>query len=308
MSWLRLGSAVLAGGLGLVWPGRSEGSDPALGPVVECREDGEGMAGIPTHPDIGTLLQFSEPIDDYMGRGFTEDPSTARGDFYLRWVRGDRYLVLAPLHENARATLHLRVGQRLITLLLFTAAYPDAWHKVNFLRDPSEQESRARVTRKRTAPPAQELEISPSRLLGVVDTLKLVSNLSTDQAASLVAANRALRLARLEGEESCAGWRLFPQLALRNDTLDTVALLVVVENATKVPRTLPADGWLVRVGDQVYSPFLVQGGGEIAPAGRGNLILALVGDGQGRRNHLSPDNIFRVSLLEENPAPSRPTS
>ncbi|MDX2185653.1 MAG: hypothetical protein SFV32_01875 [Opitutaceae bacterium] len=283
-------------------------------PVMTLPLDGGRVTQVPTHVSLALLVEFPEPITDYAGRGFTEDATTHAGEFLLRWGMNDPYLVVAPLVEGARAILHVVVAGRSYVLEFMPTARDLAWAKLVFTlnRVPTETGSFGggsevvRAWRGRgplSRPPADD----PAAWLSVVEQLRAFLELEEAQVNAILRADPGLTLSRRTWSQVAGSCLVTGNAVLRSEELDTVVLSVRVSNPTARPVRFLAGSLLVRCGVRLYPVVITDWPAELRPGESTRALVAIAGDGLGRRNQLSVDNEFRISLAEadvDDPQPS----
>jgi hypothetical protein len=256
---------------------------------------------IPTHPSVTIFIQFPFPISDYSGRGFTEDPQQAAGDFVLRQIDGDNYLIVCPLTETARRTLHVVTGGKGYPLHFFPASASEAWEKITFLVDPSDVPSTSQKAvpqiARTTKPPRKNYERpGTARVIGMIDMLRMLANMPEKQARGVVTANSALSFSIKNQAQKHEGFSITTQFVVRNQLLDSLGFAVTLENTGRQPLDFAPDSFSIRAGAHVYHAAAADLDPHLEPHGKTTAFFVVVGDGTGGANHLSSENDFRVSI------------
>jgi hypothetical protein len=282
--------------------------------TLELKEN--AVVYVPTHPNVTLFLQFPDVIADYTGRGFSDNPSEVAGDFYVRHLDGDSYLSVTPLTEDARRTLHVVCSGKGYPIHLFPAPEDAAWDKVIFsFADvgvaPGPQKAKARnasrkgassasnnpgVERSSKAPSKKEKTLSSERALGMVDTLRMLSNLPERKARAMVASNSALSLSIKEKRQNCGDYSITTHFVLRDGIYDALGFYITIENATKDELVFAPPSFTVRAGEHVYTAATVDMDPVVKPRARAAAFVVVAGNGTGGENHLSVENDFRISL------------
>ena len=273
----------------------SSGAEDPLQSVTRVVLPPEGSerrpVAVPTEPENTVELDFPWPLEDWAGRGFTPDPDKFAGDFVIEATRGRRRIFVTPLSSAAHRVLHVVVdvpggGTRGIPLEFIPAPSGLAWRKVTFADGRPAPEPAPSFTLRPGPPRPLYRTPDPETLLGLVDTMRLMLNTTTEGAGDIAAAN--------------------PALALRDQTTDSLGICVSVLSAS--PRRLVLDpaGWVVRSGDRVYPVATVDFPGVLEP-GEGRAALLVIGRApDGLPTRLLPGNVFHVSariLASANPRP-----
>jgi hypothetical protein len=281
--------------------------------ALELKEN--GVTYVPTNPNVTIFLQFPSPIEDFTGRGFTEDPTQVAGDFFLRHLDGDNYLTITPMTDVARRTLHVVCGGKGYPIHMFPAAEDQAWDKVIFnspepvdepisskigkpvRNGPAKKPAEAFQVARTAKPPLSRIkEMNTERALGIIDTLRLLANLPERKAKAVVDTNPALTLSIKEKRQSFEAFTLTTHFVLRNNVLDALGFAVTIENTSKDELTFAPDSFTVRAGQHVYSAFAADFNPIIPPKTKIPVFFVLTGDNTGLANNLAVENDFNVSI------------
>ncbi|WP_404424668.1 hypothetical protein [Nibricoccus sp. IMCC34717] len=287
----------------------------AENPVVALPLDANQVTRVPTHPALALLVEFPGPITDYAGRGFTEDVGASAGDFLLRWGASDSYLVVAPLTEGARATLHVMMGGRSYPLELFPAGRDQAWAKVVFRDGPpaptgsspqanpaSPTARRLRAMPKPEHPPAAD----PATWLSSLELLRSLRRVSAAQREAILRADPELSFNGAGFTQELGSCELRCEAILRDNRLDVLVFAVAVHNPTLRRLTFATGTLLVRCGERLYPVVASDWPTELRAGETAEVLLAIAGDGLGGRNRLAVQNTFRISLAEAHPKDPQP--
>jgi len=157
---------------------------------------------VPTHPRVTTTIRFPAEIGVSDGQGFTEDPAreiTAgngqlTSEYHIQWTPGDSYFTVVPLPGAGTRNLNVpyqgntyvlyfyRVEKQFQAVALLNLVEGDAGSKRG-IKDPGAGQSgggeatavtSSTVKRFTTLPASPYVPITPARLLGFMDRLKLI--------------------------------------------------------------------------------------------------------------------------------------
>jgi hypothetical protein len=291
----------------------------AENPVVALPLDSNQVMRVPTHPALALLVEFPGPISDYAGRGFTEDAGAAAGEFLLRWGANDSYLVVAPLVEGARATLHVMMGGHSYPLELFPAGREQAWAKVVFREGPLMKTSPGGASTK-ALPMARRLRTPPTETRGpatdpatwlsMLELLRSLRRLSDGQREAILRADTELTFDGIGFSQTLGSCELRCEAVMRDNRLDVLVFAVSVRNPTLRRVSFSAGTLIVRCGERLYPVVASDWPPELRAGETAEIVLAIAGDGLGGRNRLAVQNPFRISLAEADPKdpPPRPAS
>ena len=149
---------------------------------------------VPTHPRVTTTLRFPEAIGAPEGRGFTEDENKVPGEYLVAWTRGDSHLTVTPL--PGAAALNLNIPYKGDTYVVYF--YPverqfQALASLRLVQAPTN-------TRQAPGTVGNEKQsriggIPATRLLGLLDKVKLLRAVAPGKGQSQLAATLGLELA-----------------------------------------------------------------------------------------------------------------
>lgn len=172
---------------------------------------------IPTHPRVTTTVRFPNEIGapDGAATVFTEDATNQTAEYAITWQRGDAYFTISPLRNPRLANLNVPYEGR--TYVLYFYPVPDelnAVAAVNLVetgapagRARSETvgsaPSNATIARNASAPTDTHIDVTPARLLGLMDRLKVVHATAVGRDLAELVAAMGLEVA-VTGEELAA--------------------------------------------------------------------------------------------------------
>ncbi len=278
---------------------------------------------VPTHPAVTVTVSFPHEIDGFDGWAFTTDPQRNQGDFYLSFTEGNNYLSFVPVGRgDAVRNLNVVIAGKVISLI----AYPvkdqrQAPTAIQFeeqvpardlaAAEEAKEQSRPSSVIRTYKPPARPFEhVTPTRLLGMLDTMKLLAQLDAqDGQEERRAGTRGRRLedaakamphltiVRREGDSAEFGfYRIRLLMVVRNNRLDVVAFTCVIENTSGVPLQFDPESFGVRVGAAYYRQVIGDFQPDIRPGKSEIAFFAFAGSPDGRPNYLDPEQEFLPSL------------
>ena len=157
---------------------------------------------VPTHPRVTTTIRFPGEIGVSDGQGFTEDPAkeitTGNGrltsEYHIQWTQGDAYFTVVPL--AGAGTRNLNVPYQGNTYVLYFYPVEKQFQAVALLNliegeagpkrgmkgpgtgpagaSEATAVNSSTVKRVATLPTSPYVSITPARLLGFMDRLKLI--------------------------------------------------------------------------------------------------------------------------------------
>jgi hypothetical protein len=316
--FLPLCAAALMNAVALVSAGRSgDAGTPAsivalaLAPEADERRPVE----VPTEPENTTEIDFPWPVDDWAGRGFTPDAERFAGDFVIEAVRGRARIFVTPVAAGAHRVLHVVLSgpggaTRSVALEFIPAPAGLAWRKVVLVAgSPAPPPPRPSVALVRKAPESRLREASAESELGLMRTMRLLLNTTSEGAADIAAANPALALKALDGTPRSFGdFSISNRFAVRDATTGTLGLCVSVSNGTARRLLFDPVSWVIRCGARAYPVGTVDFADELEAGASAPAILILARGPDGEPTRLAPDNDFRASVIETdslNPRPVR---
>lgn len=299
-------------------------------PVIRVLLDENTPTYILTHPEVTTEVQFPYAIKAYGGRGFTARPSETPGDFFFGLVEGQKQFWISPLAEGVRRNMHVVLvnGKSYPLIFLPVDSQNMAFQKVIFadLASVAEQsvamkESGAaqRIEISDTPPENSRMPVTPAIQMGLMDFAKTLANLPEETARILVQRandeakrdNPGRRLPRyaltiqFDAAEAKKGiapipfptgpYRIRQCFVLRNNDIDSLCFVVVVENSSRDNLTFEPNGFMVRAGEHVYPSSLADWNPRLAPGDKQVAFFVVTGTMDGQRNNLRSDNQFVIT-------------
>lgn len=171
---------------------------------------------IPTHSRVTTTIRFPGEIGapDGSVTAFTEDAGKQPSEYLVTWQQGDAYLTVTPLKDAAMANLNVPFAGQTYVLYFYQVTDPlKAVAALNLVADGSDSQGATASSAVRTSarrppeivrqsmpPPNQSAPITPARLIGMLDRLKLVH--ATPAGPALVALATAMNVqVAINGDE-----------------------------------------------------------------------------------------------------------
>lgn len=145
---------------------------------------------IPTHPRVTTTIRFPGEIGapDGSVAAFTEDAGKQPSEYLVTWQQGDSYLTVTPLKDAAMANLNVPFGGQTYVLYFYQVTDPlKAVAALNLVGDSASVPARStssttaapanqppEIVRQSMPPTNQQVPVTPARLVGMLDRLKLI--------------------------------------------------------------------------------------------------------------------------------------
>lgn len=307
-------SWVLAGCLAAA----ASAAPPSPASIVQVALPGETSLlqpfAVPTEPGNSVEIEFPLPVLDWQGRGFTPDAGAYAGDFVILAARGSRRIFVTPMVETAHRVLHVVLGDaaggtRSLPIEFIPAPPNLAWRKVVFtLAEPGPaQKTTYRLTDRKPEDPVAEA--SPSSEIGLLRTLRLMSEAPADDRQAIAASNPSLSLAAFEaGGRSFGPFSVACLFAIRDSASGSLGLCAGVSNLTARRLLFDPSSWKVRVGDHVYPATTADFPSELEPGSTARAFLVIARGPDGNPTRLLADNTFLPSVALIAAVSARPVS
>lgn len=334
--WAALGLWALASATGhgqVILPG----PDPHIRRVIL---DENVTHLVPAWPKITTSVLFPYALEDVSGVGFSKDPTRTRGDFYVKVEPRSPKLDVTPIDDpRVRTTpmvagegrnLNVMAGGKVYVLFFFLAESRDqALTKLVFVRaEDLLTERRAHqiepavatatpaaspavpVSRSLTLPPRPFSPAGDARIMGVLDTIKLLSGTYGETRRQLLERMPQIQLSdRTERDAGNPGllaqdtadyddFSVRLERVIRNNKIDALGFEVVITNKTGRTLYFDPESFGVRVGENVYEQVTADPCPALAPHGEMEAWFEIITSPSGAPNYLAPDNDFSVLLTQ----------
>jgi len=262
----------------------AQSADPiqkvSLNPLVVAR--------IPVARTGPTTIRFPSPISDLEGAFISSDPASS-ALFLLTFRPGSAFFSVRALAANANTSLNVVWKDQTYVLELVESKKP--WLSVIFTQGAT------------AAAPIAHQPVTPSRLLGLLDTAKAFPLLKTQHPEAVA----GVECARPNTFNDYGDYTINTEEVFRFDGADTLVFRIVVSNKTgRVMRYLP-QSLMVQAGQRVFYQSITDAKGEIPAQTSAPVYFAITGTSDGGRNDASPHNEFLVLLHRLDP-PSAPSS
>jgi hypothetical protein len=282
--------------------------------TLQAEEDERQPVTVPTEPQNTVEVDFPWPVEEWAGRGFTPDPEKYSGDFVIEATRGKPRIFVTPVVSEAHRVLHVVLAlpgglSRSLALELIPAPAGLAWQKVVFSPKAPGSPAVPQVSLSPRTPRSRLRQSSPQSEIGLVRTLRLLSNFTAAEAREFVAANPALSFASPSSPPRSFGdFTVRCLFVLRDSTTGALGFCASVANLTLRRLLFDPESWVVRAGDRVYPIRTVDFSGELEPGATATAFLVLARDQDGEPTRLLPGNDFQISVLPSGSVDSRPVS
>ena len=279
---------------------------------------------VPTNPSVTVTISFPHEIEGFDGWAFTTDPQRNQGDFFLSFTPGNNYLSFVPIGgRQAMRNLNVIVEGKVVSLIAYPAddarkaptsiLFEDATTAKSAATDQDDQgkpDQPSLVVKTWSPPPRPFQGVTPVRLLGMLDTMKMLAQLDAQDALDeantgkrgrrLEDAARAtpnLTVVRRENDVTDLGiYKIHLTMVVRNNKLDVLAFTCLIENTCKVPLTFDPESFGIRVGDAFFRQVIGDLKPQIQPGKSEVGFFALAGGPDGRPNYLDPAQAFSPSM------------
>jgi hypothetical protein len=259
-------------------PERSEGR------IVSMELDDRTVYRIPVSPLTVTTISFPSPIEGLEGRNIAMNGSDL--PFFLSYTSGNYYFSVTANQPNVRTNLNVLWNDKTYVLELVAANSP-ALSVVFTLPRPHRRQA----------------QVLPTRLLGILDTVKAFPLLRTNfprefGSVEVVSPNKVSDF----GKFSVTTEKIY-----RFNQEDTLVFDLTLANNTDGEILYQPQGFATRVANNVYYQSISDASGRIPPHGKEDAYFAITGTPDGGRNDLSLQNDFTVLVTELEGTPSSPT-
>jgi hypothetical protein len=303
--------------------GRARAEGPAAGTApppsivriaLPAEADERRPVALPTEPGNTVEIDFPWPLEDWAGRGFTPDPEGFAGDFVIEATRGTPRIFVTPVASDAHRVLHVVLEQpggatRGVPIEFIPAPAGLAWRKVVFGPGAAASDPRPAVLLSARPPGTNLREPGPDSELGLIRTMRLMLNTTSDGARDIAEANPALALASLDGQPRSFGdFTILPRFAVRDSTTGALGLCASVANQTARRLLFDPASWVVRAGDRVYPIRTADFSNELGPDETGTAFLVLARGPDGEVPRLLPGNDFEISVILKASVNPRPVT
>ena len=254
--------------------------------------DEDTVVSVPVATNRVTTISFPGPIEAIDGAGFTVDGKTP-GQFQLAYAKGSAFLCVRALAPKASANLNIRWNSQTYVFELAESSAPVL--SLNLEAMPAPEEAGA----------GRAPEVSPLRLLGLLDKAKAFPLLKSQQPESVA----DVGFTTYDGKGLVSDfndYKIVIQQAFRFNAQDTLVFRVAITNETDAPLVYQPDSFAIRAGNRLYPQSISDASGIVPSQGQSIVYFAVTGTPDGERNNLSLQNAFTVLLNRLSPPPPPP--
>ena len=256
-------------------------------------------------------IQFPAPLESVVGMGFVSDTEQKKGDYSLYYEEGRTFLSIAPRNENAPPrNLNIIFGGKTYVLVPFITNNPAAaWMSLVLSQvehTPEVIESKAKLStanlvKKRSVPLLSTIkDPSPAQLLGLIDSLKLLSTVEGAEQERIITLMKHLEVAVELNQQSHFGTHIIAiDKVVRHKNIDALGLEISLQNLSDKPLYISPESFSVRVGEQLFQQSMSDAPTTLAGHETQKAYLVICGNGVGGSNWLSTNNRFIVSVDTE---------
>jgi len=249
--------------------------------------DDHTVVAVPVATSRVTTISFPSPIEAIDGAGFTVDGKTP-GQYQLAHVKGSTFLSVRALTTKAAGNLNVRWNNHTYVFELSSAEVPVL--SLIMESPPSPEESGA----------GRAPEVSPLKLLALLDKAKLFPLLKTQQPDSVA----DVAFTTYDGQPLVSDFNDYEiqvESAFRFNAEDTLVFRAGITNKTDTPLVYQPDSFALRAGNRLYPQSISDADGTVPPKGRSIIYFAITGTPDGGRNELSLKNHFTVLVQRLSP-------
>jgi hypothetical protein len=279
---------------------------PAWGQLIEQRyllED--EPISVPMSPYTTTTLSFPSELEGISGAGFTSDYEKKKGDYLLEYASGTSYLSIIPLAEDVppRNLNIIYNGKTFVFVPFIAKRARESWVALNLVTRPVKNEKKGEnkevrpFVKSKTKPLSDLEKASPSRLIGLMDSTKLLSATRPEERSRLLKLMPHIEANLMPNQRMHYGaYAVSIDKVIRHGKIDALCFEISVKNLSSRDLLINPESFSVRVGASVFSQVLSDIDPKIAPQKSAKGYFVIIGNGAGKPNWLSPSNRFQVSL------------
>ena len=249
----------------------------AAGPIRSFTLDENVVRDIGVSRSHVTTIAFPGPLQALDAANVTTDPAKP-GFFQLAYQPGNAFLSVQALRQNQEANVNVVYNRKTYVLRLIETNEPVL--AVQFTEP--------------VVPPValRRTPLTPSRLLGVLQTAKAYPFLARQQPEAL----RGVTVATPTRLMDYGDFTLHMPAVWRFDAEDALVFHVRMTNRTDQEIRYQPASLGVRVGERQFSSSLADASGVMPPRVTSEAFFVVAGAPDGGRNELSPKNDFTVLL------------
>lgn len=277
---------------------------PVFGQLIEQRylRQDEPIS-IPMSPYTTTTLSFPGELDGISGAGFTSDYEKKKGDYLLEYTPGNFHLSIIPLAEDVppRNLNIIYQGKTFVFVPFIAKRAKDSWVALNLLNPirlrPEKNETKRPFGKAKVKPLPEFETASPARLVGLIDSAKLLSSTRPGEQSQLLGLMEHIEANLMPNQRMHYGaYAISIDKVLRHNKIDALCFEVSIKNLGNKRLFINPESFTVRVGASVYNQVLSDVEVKIDPTKSVKGYFVIIGNGAGNPNWLSPNNRFQVSL------------
>lgn len=260
-------------------------------PIQRLKLDPMVVTRIPVARDRLTTIRFPSPLSDLQAVTVAAEPHPD-ALFQIAFRPGNAFFSVRALAANTNTTINAVWKDQTYVIELVESHEP--WLSVIFDVPPAPA----------PPPPAVPKQVTPARLLGLLDTARGFALLRQQYPGSFA----GVEVARPNSVRDYGDYTVRIEEVFRFDPEDTLVFRIAVSNKTDSLIYYLPESLMVRVGTRFYYQSIAEATGILPVQEELPIYLAITTSSDGSRNALSPHNDFMVlfSRLESpaKPAPS----
>jgi hypothetical protein len=256
---------------------------------------------VPCHAKVTTTVLFPFAPEPPDGAGFTQDPGTISGVFRISWKAGDFHLSVAPLANATSRNLNVPCDGRVVVLVFQPVQDPaEACALVEFELKPEVQglpAQRSAVLRTDRREASPYLPVTPARLIGMMDRLKLLhASGGGERTESLLLAMRGISWSHPVRTTTCGPISVEPVLCLRDERLDLLGFTCVLVNTGSSSVRLEPSSLAARAGAGLHRAATADAPSHLEPGAAAPAFFVVQGTSDGSPGHLAAHNDWLLSI------------
>ena len=253
---------------------------------------------VPTFPKVTTTIRFPYPIQALDGAGFTTDRNQIAGDFELSWSEGNNFFAFTPIIPNAFRNINVVVNGKTFVFEAFPAS-SRAQAVMSIIMEDSSINSFEEIqfNKTQTEPESKLKPSGGAKLLGLIDTLKMLAGQSPSSVETILNKSPNLSLSIRDNDIfDFNTYKIGLTKILRNNEMDAIAFEVIVENTSTNHLFLEPESFTVRVGDSIYDAVISDINPDLPKKKTQTGYFVMIGTPDGSPNWLDVNNNFIPSF------------
>lgn len=230
-----------------------------------------------------TTVMFPSQISGLYARSVATQEQENAG-FLISFTPGNFYFAIRALKPNAEDHLTVIFNRKAYVLHLMASEKP--FYDVTFFQDDRRGKD-------------GKMAIVPERLLSLMDKAKAYPLFAASQPDAVAGVlHAAPGIANYYD-----GFTVHIRDVWRFEEEDTLVFRIELENTSDKAIYYKPQDLAVQLDERIYTQSIADASGVMPPKSITPAFFAITGDGEGGRNHLSPDNKWNVLVVRANSQP-----